>query len=314
MTLSGLRLLVQHAAFAMLMYGGRFGIRLGPALPCFACPYVAGCGGGCYLMALQGPFFGLGMPWAAATGVWLWRAVGYLLFFVLLVALFGKLWCGWICPFGTLSDWLGLVRRKLRIRESALSPRGTTRFGWIKYVLLAMLVVLPPFVAAGWLPQDFSLAFCNICPGKSLLPLFAGETKYLGIDFTNHVTTVFSTVLVVVTAVVVVGSFFKDRFFCMVCPLLALMHILKPVTFSRLRKEPDRCTGCGTCRRVCPMEVEDVYTEKIGNDVQAGACIGCQTCVGSCAGDGALKTTYFGKSVLVSSRKRAAQAIRRWFW
>lgn len=314
MRLGQLRFLVQHLSFFILMYGGRVGLRLGSALPCFACPYVKGCAGYCYLMGLQGPWIGLGMPLAAATGVWGLRALGWLLVFVLLVVVLGKIWCGWICPFGTISDWVGTARRKLGIRESRLSPRGETRYGWIKYALLAYLVVVPPMVSAGWLPPDFSLPFCNICPGKSLLPLFAGETKYLSLDFTNAVTLVFSTLLVVITAVMVVGMFFRDRFFCPFCPLLAMMHLLKPITLLKLDKRPEACTGCGTCRRVCSMEVERVYLEKTMNDVQDEACINCFACAESCASDDALRARFAGKSLFASSRRYASKILRRLFW
>ena len=53
MLINKIRLLVQAFSFLILTYGGRIGINLGYALPCFACPYVAGCGGYCFLMFLQ---------------------------------------------------------------------------------------------------------------------------------------------------------------------------------------------------------------------------------------------------------------------
>lgn len=311
MRLGQIRFFVQHASFLVLMYGGRFGVHLGYSLPCFACPYVAGCGGACYLMGLQGYFIGLAMPLPAMFSMWGLKALGWLLLFVLLVAVLGKTWCGWICPFGTLSDWLGTLRRKLGVRESRMSPPGGLRLGWIKYALLAYLAVLPPFVAAGLLPPDFSLPFCNICPGKSLLPLFAGETRYLALDFTNSTTLAFSVLLVAITGIVVVGMFFRDRFFCAFCPLLALMHLLKPVTALRLVKEPDLCIGCGTCRRVCAMEVERVYLEKEKHDVQDGDCTDCLQCVETCAADRALGVTFLGKRIFSSSRRYASRLLKR---
>ena len=41
------------ASFLLLTYGGRVGIHLGFALPCFSCPYINGCGGYCFLMLFQ---------------------------------------------------------------------------------------------------------------------------------------------------------------------------------------------------------------------------------------------------------------------
>lgn len=53
MLISKVRLMVQALSFIILTYGGRVGISLGFAVPCFSCPYVAGCGGYCFLMFLQ---------------------------------------------------------------------------------------------------------------------------------------------------------------------------------------------------------------------------------------------------------------------
>ena len=300
----------QPFAFAALMYGGRFGLRLGPAVPCFACPYVAGCGGQCYLMGLQG-VYGFGLGWTALAGPAGWRALGWLAVFVLLVAVFGKLWCGWICPFGTLSDWIGGVRRKLGIRESRLLPDGRPRWGWVKYTLLGLLAVVPPLATIGWLPGDFYLPFCNICPGKSLLPLFAGDTTYLSLNVTNGVTLGFSIVLLVVTGIVLVGLFFRDRVFCRFCPMLALIHLLKPLTALRLVKQPECCTGCGNCRRNCMMEIERVYREKEKSDVQDGACVGCMRCAETCPSDGALGVKWLRWTLFRGSRRQAARPSRQ---
>jgi len=303
MPVSRVRLMAQHLSFVILTYGGRFGLSLGPALPCFSCPYVSGCGGYCYLMGLQGYIgFGLG---AGAFGWAGLKALGYFALFVLLAAVLGKAWCGWVCPFGLVQDWLAGLRQKLGLRESRLSPPTLDRLGWIKYALLAYLAFIPMLVAAGWLHPDFNLPFCNICPAKALMPLFAGEVKYLSLDLTNAVTTGFSASLLAISGAVLAGSFFKDRFFCLFCPLLALIHLLKPLTALRLVKAPQLCHGCGACRRVCPMDIERVYRERERADVQAGACLNCGRCLEACPTDRSLSFNWFGFRLLSSSRRLA---------
>jgi polyferredoxin len=297
---------VQPLSFALLLYGGRFGLHLGAALPCFACPYVAGCGGYCYLMGLQG-VYGFGMGWATLIGPAGGRALGWFALFVFLAALLGKAWCGWICPFGTLSDWMGGLRKKLGLRESRLSAPGRPRLGWIKYALLAALVALPPLVTAGWLSKDAYLPFCQICPGKSLLPLFAGDATYLSLNVTNNVTLAFSAALLAVTGLALVGSFFKDRFFCFFCPMLALIHLARPLAALRLVKKPERCAGCGNCRRNCAMEVERVYLEKEKSGVPDANCVACLRCVEVCPSDDALGVKWFRWIFSRGSRRRAAR-------
>jgi polyferredoxin len=305
MTVRNLRSLVQHAGFAVMIYGGRFGIHLGPALPCFACPFVPGCGGQCYLMGLQG-FIGFGMGASAALGIGLLRAIGWFALFAVLVALFGKLWCGWICPFGLIQDWLSALRRRMGVRERTIAYPTMRRLAWIKYALLAGIVVLPPLVTAGILREDFYLPFCGICPGKSILPLFAGETRYLALNYDNRVTLGFSLALTAITGATLVGMFLKDRFFCVFCPLLALIHILKPITALRLVKNPESCVGCGNCRRACPMEIEAVYRQRTREDAQNGECLDCAACAEACPSDEALSIKFFKLKLFGSSRKYAA--------
>ena len=299
-----IRLLIQHLSFLVLMYGGRLGIHLGPALPCFACPYVTGCGGYCYLMGLQG-YIGFGMGLSGLWGFIGLQAVLYLLLFVLLVVLLGKIWCGWICPMGLLNDWAAMLRRKLSIREMQISYRVMCRLRPIKYILLALLVVVPVLITAGILHEDFYLPFCSICPGKSLLPLFAGRTQYLALNTDNMVLLGLSVVLLIFTGITLAGMFFKERFFCIFCPMLALIHIFKPLTALRLIKEPNACIGCGNCRRSCPMEIQEVYLERTKSDVQKSDCLNCGNCVTACPSDEALQMKFFRLTLFASKQNRS---------
>lgn len=302
--LAQLRLLVQHLSFVILLYGGRAGIRLGSALPCFACPYVVTCGGHCYLMGLQG-FIGFGLNPEYFWGYPGLRAVLYFLLFVLLVSLLGKAWCGWICPFGLVQDWLTMLRNRLRIRESRLSPQWEKRLAPIRYILLVYLCVMPVLITAELVHPDFCLPFCNICPGKSLLPLFAGETRHLALVLDNGVLLGQSALLLVITGGMLVGMFFSRRFFCRFCPLLALIHLLKPLTLFRLVKEPRGCIGCGTCRRACDMGVQEVYLEKERADVQTGACTDCGACADVCPSRKVLSLRFAGIPLFSSSAENA---------
>jgi polyferredoxin len=287
------------------MYGGRFGVRLGYAVPCFACPYVNTCGGQCYLMGLQG-FIGFGMNSAYIWGYEGLRAIFYLVVFIVLVALLGKLWCGFICPFGLFQDWLTFLRRKLGFNSFKIEKNTLNKLGYIKYILLAWLIIGPILINMDILHRDFYLPFCQMfCPGKPLLPLFAGELRHFSLDTTNIVTIIVTSTSLFVTGVTLALMLALPRFFCTFCPLLSMIHFLKPITLISLKKEPLLCHGCGTCQRVCFMDVEEVYLEKEKNDVQTVNCINCGECLSSCSANGALRLTCAGKTIVSSSRERS---------
>ncbi|MDR1546088.1 MAG: 4Fe-4S binding protein [Deltaproteobacteria bacterium] len=306
MRLTDLRLISRHVSFVTLMYGGRFGLQLGPALPCFSCPYVGGCAGNCYLMGLQG-YIGLGAKFAGLWSPEALRAAGWLAVFLALCLTLGKAWCGWVCPFGLLSDWLTFLRRKLGLRALQLSPRTLRGLGSVKYLLLAWLLIGPVLIRLGLLHPDFYLPFCQICPGKSLLPLFAGETRYLALDLTNPVTAGLSGALIVISAFMVAGMFWRERFFCLFCPMLAILHLLKPFYALKLLKNPSVCRGCAACRRVCPMEIEAVFLEKSPRrvQVQPAECLGCGDCLAHCASGGGLEFRFLGRRLIASSGRQA---------
>nr|NJM04411.1 4Fe-4S binding protein [Desulfobacula sp.] len=188
-----LRLITQHIMFIVLTYGGRFNIQLGSSLPCFSCPYVSGCGGACYLMALQGNWSGLQMSWANLTSAMGLDLLSHLGIFVLLVILLNKFWCGWICPFGLFQDWLTYLRRGLGLREAQFTWLTRDRLKPIKWILLGYLLIVPLLIAHASQHYDLHLPFCrSICPAKPLMPLFIGNIRHLSLDFTNTVTLVFS--------------------------------------------------------------------------------------------------------------------------
>lgn len=304
-----IRLIVQHVSFVLFIYGGRLGIHLGHSIPCLACPYVSGCGGNCYLMVLQRSTVGFQVTFdylfsAAALNI-LYPLVIFLLFFLPL----SKLWCGWLCPFCLFQDWVTWLRKKLKIREMIITRNIRSNLKSIKYILLGLLVLIPLAIANFGLHPDWGFPFCQICPAKPILPLFEGNTKNFHIDFTNNVTLIFTLLSMILTAGLLVGMFFRERFFCMFCPMLALMYLFKKLSPLRFEKEVETCLGCGSCERLCPMDINDVHLEKRGKDVLTEDCLGCMTCVEACPGDNVLTFRWLKFKLFSSSQKYVA---RKW--
>jgi polyferredoxin len=188
-----------------------------------------------------------------------------------------------------------------------MSPRRKEKLSRVKYALLGYLVVMPVMAGLGWLPSDFILAFCNICPAKSLMPLFTADTQFLALDYSDGVALGFSLALLLVTATMLIGMFFKDRFFCLFCPMLALLNFFNKIYLLKLVKEPLACHGCGNCRRTCSMDNETVYRERVNSDVYDPDCMGCFKCAEGCAADDSLLVKIGPLRVFSSSRRYSAR-------
>ncbi|WDP91022.1 MAG: 4Fe-4S binding protein [Desulfobacter sp.] len=304
-----LRQISQHLFFVLLIYGQRLGIHLGSSLPCFACPYVQGCAGHCYLMAFQRPLVGwqtaFDRIFSPAVLDMLWPLGLFLLFFAPL----SKLWCAWICPFCLFQDWLTWIRKKLGIRPMVMTRKQRGAIKPVKYVLLALMVIIPLSMANFGLHPDWVVPFCQICPGRVILPMFEGNFSHVHIDFTNAVTMGFTLTAMVLTGGFLAGIFFKERFFCMFCPMLALMHLFSKLSPVRFEKNVATCSGCGNCERICPVDIADTFLEKKQKNVMSQDCMGCMSCAESCPTDTTLTFKWLGFPLFTSSRE---YQTRKW--
>jgi formate hydrogenlyase subunit 6/NADH:ubiquinone oxidoreductase subunit I len=66
-----------------------------------------------------------------------------------------------------------------------------------------------------------------------------------------------------------------------------------------INKIEEKCTKCGVCKRVCPVQVTEVY-EKKGGDITTSMCMLCLRCVEMCPYEDTLKVQLAGKTVFKS--------------
>ena len=308
MKISRLRLVIQIISFILLVYGGLFAIDLGNNLPTFACPYIGESrGGGCFLMPLQRllelPFINYAGYWGAKIGI------AFLVFFLLFI-LFSKSWCGWVCPLGFIQDLITMLRKALNIRNSMFTWNLHDRLKVVKYGFLGLMTAIPigignPFCKGQCgVHPDLYLPFCQICPAKPLMPMFSGNFSNIGINSSNYVTVIMSSLSMIILGIFLVGSFFKERFFCSYCPMSALMSLFDRIGFIGLKKNNSKCTSCGICSRVCPMDIRDVHEEENSYNVLTQDCMLCLKCVEHCPEDNALKATFLGKGFFISNKQR----------
>lgn len=285
MNLQRVRFIIQLFSFILFVYGGYFAIDLGSKLPVFACPYNGEAAGACYLIPLQHQ---LSMPVqillggagiAVITGL-----LGFLFWFIFL----NKGWCGYVCPFGTIQDWMTYLRKSMGIRYSTYSQGQFEKLSKVKYIFLVIVILFPLLMGVGLLGGEWSAAFCQMCPARIISPTLSGDFSQWAIDFSSKTAMVLTALGMLFAGLFFVGSFVKKRFFCFFCPMSALHYIFSKFSIVQLRKDGSKCTRCGDCYAVCDMQIKDIADNVTDVNILRDDCILCLKCVAACPEEGAL--------------------------
>ena len=184
-----------------------------------------------------------------------------------LTVLWGRFFCGYLCAFGSMQDFLHFLSVKLKIPSLNLSEKTEKILKGLKYLVLLTLFVL-------W---TCGLSLGNLSPWN----VFGRYSSLQGWSDPSGFISVGGLILFVIMT----ASLVKERAFCRyLCPLGSLFTAVSvPRLFHVHRK--GSCPHCGACSRSCPMGISvDAETDRF-EKVRSGECIDCFQCVTNCAFD-----------------------------
>ena len=169
----------------------------------------------------------------------------FVVFTVVTTLLVGRVFCGFLCPFGVLQDFLEkVVPRKFK-REL---PRALhERLYLVKYLCLAAI----------------------------LLPALAGSRASIFSFFEPFGTVFFLSSSIVLWAIaggILVASAIVPRFYCRyACPLGAALAVASTVSPFRIRRV-EHCDHCKVCEQACPTGAIE------GPRIDFRECVRCNIC------------------------------------
>jgi len=244
--------------FTRTIYQGPLKVICAPGLNCYSCPAattyciigsIQQLLANCRLALESGQYF-FGLYVVGSAGI--------------LGGLFGRMICGWACPFGFIQELLH------KIPSPKYSVPRPLRH--CKFAILLIFVILLPFLVVDEFGAG-STWFCKyICPAGTLeagLPMIVlqpGLRANLGYLFLNKLA---------IMVMFVVWSVLASRPFCRVaCPLGAFYGLFSRFRLVRLKLHEDNCTKCLACHPVCPMGVK--FNES-PDDMDCITCMKCMT-------------------------------------
>jgi polyferredoxin len=196
-------------------------------------------------------------------------AMFLLITFSSIAFLFRKAFCSWLCPVGTISEYLWRFGKKLFRRNFHLPRWADIPLRGLKYLLLGFFVWAVSSMSAHAI-ENFMRSPYGVIADVKMLDFF----RFLG-----------ETGLIVL-GILVVASVFVQNFWCRyLCPYGALLGMTAFFSPLRIRREASSCIDCAKCAKACPSALP---VDKLVS-IKSAECTGCLECVAVCPAQGALR-------------------------
>jgi polyferredoxin len=211
------------------------------------------------------------------------HAAGFFLFvsFLAMSLVFHKSFCSWLCPVGTVSEYLWKLGRRTFRRNLQLPRWADIALRSLKYILLSFFAYAVASMSAAAIAEFLGSPYALIVDVR-MLNFF----RYLG-----------STTVLVVLGLVVASVLIKNFWCRYLCPYGAFLGLASLLSPSRTTRNPDTCIDCAKCAKACPSALP---VDKL-IQIRSAECTGCLECVAVCPAKDALTM-----SVPTGLRKRRA--------
>ncbi|MBN1578767.1 MAG: 4Fe-4S binding protein [Chitinispirillaceae bacterium] len=203
--------------------------------------------------------------------------------------LFGRFFCGFLCPLGTLIDaadtWFF---NKIRSKDRKVP----LYFQRVKYVIMIAFLILAIFGAIFPLylgPLSFITRLITIVIDPVLKIVGTDINRVIGAvspitstlmysKFPMTIRLFYGVMATMIMGMLVFGGGFWDRrFWCQyVCPTGAFLGLISRFSFFRRNVDTKTCNSCQRCVKSCPVhaiDAQDVKKTNVAECIECGICV-----------------------------------------
>ncbi|MBU1719792.1 MAG: 4Fe-4S binding protein [Bacteroidetes bacterium] len=194
-----------------------------------------------------------------------WRSWVWFIAIIPITYLLGRVWCGWICHFGALQEFLYLPGR---VKWFKTETAQKVAF-WIRVVLTVALIVQLAVMGTRY--------WCYIDPFASIFNFGSFYDFVIGAESYN------ADLIIGITLVllILVMSVFTFRPFCrFMCPAGLMMGLVAKIPGASVIGLKAECSGCKNCSNVC--KINAIIRKEKYSILNNTECILCGDCMEAC--------------------------------
>lgn len=155
---------------------------------------------------------------------------------------FGRLYCGWICPINTVIEWIGRLYKYFGIKQRTVPS-------WMK----------KPFIRYSMLLIFLSVFIVVLTTGKKL-----------------------PVPVLFITGILLSLFFVPQLWHRYLCPFGTLLSFTGVLARNCYKVNMEGCVKCGICKNVCPADAIEMESKEVFPKIRPGLCLVCSNCTEAC--------------------------------